>query len=194
MRGIWEMQTRTLMSKVSVIKSPNKLISVAIFFLGSVLLGLVGFVTLKDLTFYAKTDLVWIFLENRTGQPIGIELIYYLLVGLNLFGIGLFLIFKKGILHSVKPLDVSSRKSDNGSKNKPKMVARVNSDINKPKSYQKSNEKNESTNEERFFSGCKNHFGYLSKRSKDTPIPPECIVCQRLGDCMVANIYLQKEG
>ena len=94
------MQTRTLMSKVSVIKSPNKLISVAIFFLGSVLLGLVGFVTLKDLTFYAKTDLVGIFLENRTGQPIGIELIYYLLVGLNLFGIGLFLIFKKGILHS----------------------------------------------------------------------------------------------
>ena len=46
--------------------------------------------------------------------------------------------------------------------------------------------------EERIFSGCLHHFGYLSSRPRDSPIPQECIICQRLGDCMVATVYVKK--
>lgn len=35
------------------------------------------------------------------------------------------------------------------------------------------------------FSGCKNTFGYLAKRSPDTPIPQECMLCPRIVDCML---------
>jgi hypothetical protein len=53
-------------------------------------------------------------------------------------------------------------------------------------------EENAAAREERFFSGCLHHFGYLSSRPKDSPIPQECIICQRLGDCMVATVYVKK--
>jgi hypothetical protein len=56
----------------------------------------------------------------------------------------------------------------------------------------KANGTNGIPNEERFFSGCIHHFGYLSSRPKDYPIPQECIICQRLGDCMVATVYVKK--
>ena len=42
--------------------------------------------------------------------------------------------------------------------------------------------------EEKFFSGCLHHFGYLANRPKNAPIPEECIICQRLADCMVATV------
>jgi len=53
-------------------------------------------------------------------------------------------------------------------------------------------EESAAAREERFFSGCLHHFGYLSSRPKDSPIPQECIICQRLGDCMVATFYVNK--
>jgi hypothetical protein len=48
--------------------------------------------------------------------------------------------------------------------------------------------------EDTFFSGCQHNFGYLASRPKDSDIPPECIICQRLGDCMVASVYIKKVG
>ena len=30
---------------------------------------------------------------------------------------------------------------------------------------------------------CKNFFGYLSKKPKDTSTPAECLVCRKLVDC-----------
>jgi len=47
--------------------------------------------------------------------------------------------------------------------------------------------------EEKIFSGCLHHFGYLASRPKNASIPQECILCQRLGDCMVATVFVNKE-
>ena len=34
--------------------------------------------------------------------------------------------------------------------------------------------------------GCPETFGYLSKRPPDTPIPPQCLVCPKMVDCMLS--------
>jgi len=186
------MEDTKLMSKLGFIYSQSKVLSVVILFLGIGVLGLVGFVVWKDLTFYAKTDLADIFLENRTGQPIGIGLVYYFLVGISLFGVGLFLILRKRISKILSSINMSQMTtSNNAAKSVSKTVTETRH-TNESKFYPQRDKRIESPNEERFFSGCRNHFGYLANRSKDTPIPPECIVCQRLGDCMVATIYVEK--
>lgn len=38
------------------------------------------------------------------------------------------------------------------------------------------------------FPGCKNTFGYLAKRSPDTPIPSECMLCPKIVDCMMLKV------
>lgn len=35
------------------------------------------------------------------------------------------------------------------------------------------------------FSGCPKAFGYLAKRSSDAPIPPDCMLCPRIVECML---------
>lgn len=35
-------------------------------------------------------------------------------------------------------------------------------------------------------SGCPEHFGYLANRPSDTPIPPQCLVCPKMVDCMLS--------
>ena len=35
-------------------------------------------------------------------------------------------------------------------------------------------------------SGCPEDFGYLANRPPDTPIPPECLVCPKMVDCMLS--------
>jgi hypothetical protein len=35
-------------------------------------------------------------------------------------------------------------------------------------------------------SGCPEYFGYLANRPPDTPIPPECLVCPKMVDCMLS--------
>ena len=47
--------------------------------------------------------------------------------------------------------------------------------------------------EEKIFSGCLHELGYLASRPKAIPIPDECIICQRLGDCMVATVITKEE-
>jgi len=32
---------------------------------------------------------------------------------------------------------------------------------------------------------CKNFFGYLKKRPKSTPIPDECLTCDKMIDCLI---------
>ena len=32
--------------------------------------------------------------------------------------------------------------------------------------------------------GCKNTIGYLKRRTKNTPIPEECFICNKMIDCM----------
>ena len=34
-------------------------------------------------------------------------------------------------------------------------------------------------------SECPHHFGYLANRSKNAPIPQECLVCPKIVDCML---------
>ena len=34
-------------------------------------------------------------------------------------------------------------------------------------------------------SGCPHHFGYLTSRPKDAPIPQECLTCPKIVDCML---------
>lgn len=38
-----------------------------------------------------------------------------------------------------------------------------------------------------FSHECPYHFGHLASRPKGSPIPQECLICQRLGDCMAAS-------
>lgn len=33
--------------------------------------------------------------------------------------------------------------------------------------------------------GCPQKFGYLANRPKDAPIPPECLLCPKMVDCML---------
>ncbi len=35
------------------------------------------------------------------------------------------------------------------------------------------------------FSGCPKAFGYLANRSSDAPIPPDCMLCPRIVECML---------
>jgi hypothetical protein len=35
-------------------------------------------------------------------------------------------------------------------------------------------------------SGCPETFGYLANRPPDTPIPPQCLVCPKMVDCMLS--------
>lgn len=39
--------------------------------------------------------------------------------------------------------------------------------------------------EEEAPSECPHHFGYLSRRPKDAPIPEECLTCRKMIKCML---------
>ncbi|MFQ5836407.1 MAG: hypothetical protein ACE5HG_00980 [Candidatus Bathyarchaeia archaeon] len=34
-------------------------------------------------------------------------------------------------------------------------------------------------------SGCPHHFGYLTSRARDAPIPQECLICPKVVECML---------
>ena len=42
------------------------------------------------------------------------------------------------------------------------------------------------TKEESKSSGCPERFGYLANRPPDTPVPPQCLVCPKMVDCMLS--------
>jgi hypothetical protein len=43
-----------------------------------------------------------------------------------------------------------------------------------------------SAKKESELSGCPEHFGYLANRPPDAPIPPQCLVCPKMVDCMLS--------
>ena len=47
--------------------------------------------------------------------------------------------------------------------------------------------------EEKVSSACTNHFGYLANRPKNAPILQECLVCQRIVDCML-GLHADRKG
>jgi hypothetical protein len=155
----------------------------------ALVLAWVGWLTWIDITVWNK-DIGTIFFGSRTGEAIslgiGMTVIYYFSIGMLLLATGVVLFLRKRIL-AAKPQEAMLMKPQKTRRNQ------QNSNVN-GKSEVKSSmkEENAAAREERFFSGCLHHFGYLSSRPKDSPIPQECIICQRLGDCMVATVYVKK--
>jgi hypothetical protein len=133
---------------------------------GLIILAWVGWLTWYDTTTWGK-DIAQIFFGSRTGQAISLG------IGMKViyyFSIGLALL----LLGSFTFL---RRRIKEEPVVKPPM------------------EKNGKALEEKIFSGCLHNFGYLASRPKNAPIPQECILCQRLGDCMVATVFIdEKEG
>ncbi len=43
------------------------------------------------------------------------------------------------------------------------------------------------------LSGCPFNFGYLANRPRDSPIPQECLTCQRIVDCMLKLSAARKD-
>jgi hypothetical protein len=114
--------------------------------------------------------------------------INYVLVGSSLLIAGTVLFLRNRIL-SAKPEQIIEKQviKEQNLKTSLHVVEKVPDEGESPV-----NVENAIAQEERIFSGCLHHFGYLSSRPRDSPIPQECIICQRLGDCMVATIYIKK--
>jgi hypothetical protein len=130
--------------------------------------------------------------SSRTGEAIslgiGMTVINYVLVGVSLLIAGTVLFLRNRIL-SVKPEQIIEKQVIKEQKIEASIpvAEKVPAKIESPTKVA-----NAIAQEERIFSGCLHHFGYLSSRPRDSPIPPECIICQRLGDCMVATVYIKK--
>ncbi len=168
---------------------PYNLIVLFLVISAALVLAWVGWLIWNDITVWSK-DLGTILFGSRTGENIslgiGMTVFYYFSIGMLLLAAGMTMFLTKRIFIA-KPkqeFPMKSQKTDLNQKN-----IKVNRD-SEVKSHIK--EENAAAREERIFSGCLHHFGYLSSRPKDSPIPQECIICQRLGDCMVATVYVKK--
>jgi hypothetical protein len=75
----------------------------------------------------------------------------------------------------------------------PQKVNMKNSEVSKVESLLV-NKENAAAEEKMVFRGCHYYFGYLSSRPDDSDVPQECMICPRLGDCMVATVYVKKLG
>ncbi len=138
-----------------------------------------------DMTEWGK-DLGSILFGSRANEQIGLGIgmlvIHYFLIGVFLLvgGLVLLLRIRVGARKSQYALQMKTQKAD--MKNGEKVTSGA-----------KSLAKNENTtSEEDHFSGCPHYFGYLSSRPEGSAIPQECILCHRLGDCMVATLYVKK--
>ena len=185
------MSTESQLSKLDFLRSMPQLIMLTLFSSGTLVLAWVGWLTWTDISTWNK-DLDIIFFGSRTGEAIslgiGMNVFHYVLIGASLLAVGLVLFLKNRILVT-EPQQAMPMATINA--NKKLKVNRQSKNVNFPVKYAPRKE-NEVANEDRFFSGCLHHFGYLSSRPKDSPIPQECIICQRLGDCMVATVYVKK--
>lgn len=154
----------------------------------ALIMAWIGWLTWFDITQWSK-DIGSIFFGSRTGEAIslgiGMTVIHYFLISMSLLAAGIVLFLRNRIL-AMKPQHVMQMKTQKVNKKQ----QRSKNEVSTVKSSVK--EENAAAREERFFSGCLHHFGYLSSRPKDSPIPQECILCQRLGDCMVATVYVKK--
>ena len=156
----------------------------------ALILAWVGWLTWIDITVWNK-DIGTIFLGSRTSEAIslgiGMTVFYYFSIGMLLLAAGLVLFLRHRIFNAKPEQAILIKSSQETSLNQ------QNSNVDRDSEAKPSiKEENAAAREERFFSGCLHHFGYLSSRPKDSPIPQECIICQRLGDCMVATVYVKK--
>jgi hypothetical protein len=176
------------LSKFEFIQSKLQLLSLILLVSASWILGWVGWLTWNDISVWNK-DIGTIFLGSRTGESIslgiGMALVHYFLIGASLFAAGIVLFLRNRIIAPIQPQQAMMMKAQRIKTNNP-------TNSLKQKATSATKEENAVTREERFFSGCLHHFGYLSSRPKESPIPQECILCQRLGDCMVATVYVKK--
>jgi hypothetical protein len=140
-------------------------------------------------------DIGAIFFGSRAGEAIslgiGMAVIHYFSIGMLLLAAGVAL-FLKNRFFAAEPqkefvMNFQKPTMNHKNLNHNDSNVKADSEVESPVK-----EENAAAREERFFSGCLHHFGYLSSRPKDSPIPQECIICQRLGDCMVATIYVEK--
>ena len=185
------MQEESKISKFSFLYSIPNLLILSLFVLAIFTIIWVAQIAWNDVVVWNK-DIETIFFGSRTGENIslgiGMQLIHYLLVGISLLAVGFVFLLRNKISitssQQIKPIKTQKIKLENPIK--------TSNNNTKSKFINSNNDKKELVSEERFFSGCLHHFGYLSSRPKDSPIPPECIICQRLGDCMVATVYVKK--
>ena len=163
-------------------------------------------------------DISLIFFGSRAGEAIslgvGMRVIYYFLISLTLIISGMFTFLRKrrkaSKLHPSHPLPIQRMRKtgEKMSKEEPTIKQPIReteekkdevSLVVKPliRETEEKMSKEEPTikqpiislvKEEIYFSGCLHQFGYLASRPKGVPIPEECIICQKLGDCMVATV------
>jgi hypothetical protein len=180
------MSTDSILSKFDFLRSMPNLIIFSLFVVGAAVMVWVGFLTINDITVWNK-DIGTIFYGSRTGEAmslgIGMTLINYVFIGLAFFGAGTAL-FVRNRMQANSNQQIMMKPSQKTSKPKPAKTGNLSKSSNK--------EEHVMAGEERFFSGCLHHFGYLSSRPKEDPVPPECILCQRLGDCMLATVYVKE--
>ena len=151
----------------------------------ALILAWVGWLTWTDLTQWNKS-IGDIFFGSRATEAIslgiGMAVIHYFLIGVSLLAAGLVLFLRNSIgitTSQVLRLLRFQKANVNRSEN-------VTSAFEYPVK-----EENVATRQDNLFSGCLHHFGYLSSRPEGSPIPQECLICQRLGDCMVASVYME---
>ena len=151
----------------------------------ALILAWIGWLTWTDMTQWSK-DIGNIFFGSRANEAIslgiGMTVIHYFLISMALLAAGLVL-FLRNRIGATKPQHAMRIKPQKVEAKTNEVTSAVESPVR---------EENAAAREERFFSGCLHHFGYLSSRPKGSPIPQECIICQRLGDCMVATVYIKK--
>jgi hypothetical protein len=152
----------------------------------ALVLAWVSWLTWIDVTEWGK-DLGSIFFGSRVNEPIslgiGMTVMHYFLIGLSLLAAGVVLFLRNRIL-AMKPQHAMQMKLQ-----KANMQS-----IEKGTSGVESLVNEENAAAEVRFLGCPYYFGYLSSRPEDSDIPQECMLCQRLGNCMVATVYVKKLG
>ena len=172
-------------SKVGLARLMPHIVVLLLVASAALILAWIGWLTWTDMTQWGK-DIGSIFFGSRTGEAIslgvGMTVIHYFLISMSLLAAGVVL-FIKNRIGATKPQQAMQMKPQ-------KVEAKTNEVTSAVESPVK--EESAAAREERFFSGCLHHFGYLSSRPKGSPIPQECILCQRLGDCMVATFYVNK--
>ncbi len=162
---------------------PN-LACILLIVFGAITLAWVGWLTWYDITVWGKA-ITSILFSSRTGEymfpTLGIDMrvIHYFLIGLTLL--------LSGALASLRIRSKASKPN----RNHPLNIQPLND--KREESMAKTLVKKEKARalDEKIFSGCLHEFGYLASRPKNTPIPNECIICQRLGDCMVATVIIK---
>lgn len=186
------MPIQAILSKLRISSLMPHIIELSLIGAGVLVLAWVGSLMWTDMTQWGK-DIGAIFFGSRTGEGIslgiGMTVFNYFLISMALIGTGVVLFLRNTILATkLPPVTRASA---------PKVRTPTTNQTTMRTSEVKQNttpmrEDTAAAQEERFFSGCLHHFGYLSSRPKDSPIPQECILCQRLGDCMVATVYVNK--